>query len=88
MSEKELGFKVIEALYYQLENLCDDCTESPETKEASKKFWEYLYVHNLIGNAVSVHRIPLDDLITEIGVSYEKQGFIYGFRCAVKLMMS
>ena len=78
--------KEIEKIYYNFEKLCDDYVELPETEKAKKEFWEYLYIHNLIGNAGSSHKLPLDELINEISAANEKQGFIYGFSYAVKLM--
>ena len=80
------NFKEIEKIYYNFENLCDDHKDLPETKEASKALWEYLYIHNLIDNAGSSHKLPLDELINKISTANEKQGFIYGFSYAVKLM--
>jgi hypothetical protein len=68
----------IEKIYYNMDKLSDDFTELPETEKASEQ------LYNLLGKDFVLKH---EDVITDLTSANEKQGFIYGFRYAVGLLM-
>lgn len=69
----------LEKLYYNMENLSDDWTDTPETMRAYEKLEEKI--------DKSVLRECESEIFTH-ATACEKQGFIRGFQYAVSLLTS
>ena len=69
----------IEKIYYDLENLEDNLAELEDTVESRRKLQEKM------GREMF---LKYDDAISDCCMYTEKQGFIWGFQYAMKLMTS
>lgn len=69
----------IEKIYYNFNALCDDVAELEDTVEARRKLQEKM------GREMF---LKYDDEISDCCMYTEKQGFIWGFQYAMKLMMA
>lgn len=77
--------KDIEKLYYNLEKLHDDYKDLDDTKESSNKLTAHL--KEQAGRFFTSKSIlELDNYIRDLCSANEKQGFIYGFEYAVRLL--
>lgn len=77
--------KVIQTLIYQLYYNClesDDFKDLEQTRVADNKVGSFIHGLNIDKSA----GFNLDMLIAESEFEREKQGFYYGFKCAVELM--
>lgn len=68
----------IERIYYNMDKLSDNYSDTPEAKEARDRLEE------AIGEDAFLN---LEDRICGYGAAQEKQGFIMGFRYAVNLLV-
>lgn len=68
----------IEKIYYNMDKLSDGFTELPETEKASERLYD------LLGKEFILEH---EDIITSLTSANEKQGFIYGFQYAIRLLM-
>lgn len=71
-------------LFENLDNLIDDYVDLEDRSKASNKMLEYLKEKE------PEHKgfVRAEDLLNELTYENEKQGFIYGFKYAVALLMS
>lgn len=69
----------IEKIYYNFNALCDDVAELEDTVESRRKLQEKM------GREMF---LKYDDAISDCCMYTEKQGFIWGFQYAMKLMTS
>lgn len=69
----------IEKLYYNIDTLSDDCTDSDEVRQARKN------VESVLGRE---NYLKYEDEICDLELALEKQGFILGFQYAVSLLTS
>lgn len=69
----------IEKIYYDLENLEDNLADLEDTVESMRKLQEKM------GREMF---LKYDDEISDCCMYTEKQGFIWGFQYAMKLMMA
>lgn len=77
------NFKEIEKIYNNFERLTDGYVDLPETQQAYDNAMSYLKEHKLppkIESAVS-------DLLNDISYYGVRQGFLYGFQYAVRLLI-
>ena len=74
-----LNMSEIEKIYYNFNALCDDVAELEDTVEARRKLQEKM------GREMF---LKYDDEISDCCMYTEKQGFIWGFQYAMKLMMA
>lgn len=77
------NIKEIEKIYCNLERLIDDYADLPEALEAHNKAMSFLEQHKMPEKI----RLDVDDLLCNIACQNEKQGFIYGFRYAIQLLI-
>ena len=69
----------IEKIYYNFNELCDDFAELKDTVEARKK------IEQKMGEELF---LKFDNEISNCCMYAEKQGFIWGFQYAMRLMAS
>ena len=77
------NFKEIDKIYNNIEKLTDGYADLPETQQAHSDAMAYLKEHKLppkIESAVS-------DLLNDISYYGERQGFLYGFQYAIRLLI-
>lgn len=74
-----LNMSEIEKIYYNFNVLCDDVAELEDTVESRRKLQEKM------GREMF---LKYDDEISDCCMYTEKQGFIWGFQYAMKLMMA
>ncbi len=67
----------IEKIYYNMDKLRDDLTDTEEVEETYEKLKAALGKSKMI---------EVEDYISDYAVSHEKQGFIWGFQYAVSLL--
>ena len=77
------NFKEIEKIYNNFDNLVDDYRDFPETLAAYHEAMEFLTAHKM------PEKIKLDvsGHLDEIHYKSERQGFLYGFQYAVRLLI-
>lgn len=79
-NERALG-----KIYSNIDKLLDDYEDLPETKEAEKRFWEYVQGH-IFAEEGEVNEVDLEDVLYDVTFFNQKQGFIYGFNYALELL--
>lgn len=77
------NIKEIEKIYFNFEKLADDYRDLPETLAAHHKTMEFLIAHKMPKKI----ELEVDDLLCEIAHKNERQGFLYGFQYAVRLLI-
>lgn len=78
----------IKKLYYSIDELMDDYRESPEVKEAHNEFMAYLDCNGFFDNDSNNERKAfVDDVTFRMACASECQGFIFGFKYAVRLLI-
>lgn len=75
-----INTKALDTVFNNFEHLHDDYVELPETKEAGKEMWKLLEDKGL-----SI--MEIENTINCALLENERQGFIYGFRYAVELLI-
>lgn len=76
---------MIDRIFRNLERLIDDYEDLPETIEAEDRFWKYVDT-NFLRNKSSKEIRNFEKVFYDAGFCKEKQGFLYGFNYAVKLL--
>lgn len=76
-------FKEIEKIYNNLDRLIDDYTDLPETLQAYRDAMAYLKEHKMPTKI----EMKVDDLLSDIAYKNERQGFLYGFQYAIRLLI-
>ena len=78
----------IDKIYNYLSGLVD-YVDLPETEAARKKVKAYLMGNILSADDEEAHKqwVGLEGVVSEFGIENERQGFIYGFRYAVELLV-
>lgn len=73
-------------IYMSQEN---DYVDLPEVEVARKKLKAYLMENIFSGDDEEAHKqwVGMDKEVADYGIEYERQGFIYGFRYAVDLLV-
>ena len=66
-----------------------DYVDLPELEAARKKLKAYLMENILSSDDEEAHKqwVGMDKEVADYGIEYERQGFIYGFRYAVDLLV-
>lgn len=77
------NFKEIEKIYYNLDGLMDDYTDLPETLAACRETMEFLTAHKMPEKI----KLAVSDHLDKIHYESERQGFLYGFQYAVRLLI-
>lgn len=77
------NIKEIDKIYFNLEKLMDDYSDLPEVLEAHREVMEFLTAHKMPKKI----ELEVDELLCGIVQQSERQGFYYGFRYAVRLLM-
>lgn len=77
--------KALDKIYSRIDQLIDGYADLSETKDADKKFWEYVGKSILQGNQYVKER-ELESVLYDVAYSNEKQGFMYGFNYALELI--
>lgn len=77
------NFKEIEKLYYSLDRLMDDYADLPETLQAYRDAMAYLKEHKMPPKI----EMEVNDLLSDIAYKNERQGFLYGFQYAIRLLI-
>lgn|GEM_PF-1829253 len=78
----------IRKIHYNFDSLCDNYRELPGTKAAYEAVESFVEKNGLLGETgYSPHRSQLYNLISNYGVEKERQGFEYGFRYALSLVL-
>lgn len=83
-----MSINTIDRLYNSLSE-ADEYVDLPETEAVRKKLKAYLVENILSSDDEESHkqRLDLEKVISGFGVEYERQGFIFGFRYAVELLV-
>ena len=77
------NIKSVEKLFYHIDNLEPGFVDSPEVEEAHKKAMDFLKDHKMPQKI----ELEVDDLLCGINYAGERQGFVRGFKYAVKLLI-
>ena len=77
------NIKEIENIYFNFEKLADDYRDLPETLAAHRKTMEFLTAHKMPEKI----KLEVDDLLCDIAQEGERQGFLYGFQYAIRLLI-
>ena len=77
------NFKEIEKIYNNIEKLTDGYADLPETQQAYDNAMSYLKEHKLPPKIEP----EVSDLLNDINYYGERQGFLYGFQYAVRLLI-
>ncbi len=76
------NIKQIENIFWNFEKLNEEYVDLPETRKASEELTNFL-----IGNGMTRKEyMEIEDFISSATIQHEKQGFIYGFQYAIKLL--
>lgn len=76
--------KMISKIYHNLEELTGGVKRFPETSSAFEQFKTYIE-KNYLGNEAR-QWLELENLLLDVTLAYEKQGFILGFQYALNLL--
>lgn len=77
------NIKEIEKIFYAFECLNKEYADSPEMIEKHREIRELLSKKEML----KAEYMEISDLISEATYHAEKQGFIYGFQYAVRLLI-
>lgn len=77
------NFKEIEKIYNGIDRLMDDYADLPETLQAYRDAMAYLKEHKMPPKI----EMKVDDLLLDIAYKNERQGFLYGFQYAIRLLI-
>ena len=77
------NFKEIEKIYNNLDRLIDNYADLPETLQAYRDAMDYLKEHKMPPKI----EMEVDDLLSDIAYKNERQGFLYGFQYAIRLLI-
>lgn len=80
--------KEIEKIFNNFDKLYDNWEDFEETLKCREVLWDYMKSHNFFGKAeISQTELKLDEHIGTLETQMERQGFVYGFRYAVSLLI-
>ena len=75
----------LDKIYLNLDNLMEDYEDLEETEEAESGFWEYVK-QNIMDSREEINEKELEDVLYDVSYFRERQGFMYGFNYALRLL--